>query len=711
MPVLGDAPQASASPLGHPPIARSLPWHHVWLATGGYLLVALLVLLPVLPHFATAIPGGLIAATDGWQNVWNLWWIAEALRSGQDPLFTPLLFHPTGVALHLQTLGLANGLPLLPVTLIWGPTAAYNLALVLALSLTGLAGYLLALRVTPNPWAAFGAGLLLTLAPWHLTRLYDGQLELITLQWAAFYLVALLRVLERGRSRDSVVAGGVLALTGLTSWYYLVFMLLLSLGVALLWTPFGFQAWRQRIAQASLILVIAGALLLPVLGPALLTATDPQQIYQPEPGELANRSANLLDFGLPSYLHPLWGPTLFLQVSAAWHNYSGDWNVALGWSVLALVGFGAWRQWSLSWRWLVLASAALLLTLGPELQIGPWRSGIPLPYAALEQIPGLSLGRRPSLFTAIITLTLVPPLALGLAAGLQASRGRPLLRALAVGLILFELLPAPWPLLSAQVHPIYTELAQRPGAIIELPTAAYKYIEPQRAQMVHGRPLVGGYLARPPRDPWPYLAPAVRPIWYFAPEPADPFFAGSGGPIDALVSYGITDLVVRWDQLESGQEIAAQAILDQVVPGLDPVYRDATLSVYQLPTTPPPQPSAALTGPGWNPPEGGAQPWRWMGEAGTIALVNPGPEPRLMTLALSAMSFERPREVTLQLNHAPAGTWTVGGQGRDQVNFHFWLPAGTHWLDLSAPADLEPRPNSSRMLSITLTEMRLITPP
>ncbi|MFV9505238.1 MAG: hypothetical protein AB4911_11810 [Oscillochloridaceae bacterium umkhey_bin13] len=683
-----------------------------WLATLGYLLVALCVLAPVLPSFSTAIPGGLIAATDGWQNVWNLWWIAEALRSGQNPLVTPLLFHPHGVDLHLQTLGLANGLPLVPVTLLWGPSAAYNLALLLALWLTGLAGYALALQVTPHHGAAFGAGLLLTLAPWHLTRLYDGQLELITLQWAVFYLVALLRVIKHGCWQTSLLAGVLLALTGLTSWYYLVFMLLVSLGVALLWTPFTLAAWRQRLGQTSLILLVAGLLLLPILGPALRTATDPQQLYQPEADEIVARSANLLDFILPSYLHPLWGEIVFRQISAAWHNYSGDWNVALGWSVLALAIYGARTSWSLAWRWLVLAGGALLLALGPELQFGPWRSGIPLPYALLDQIPGLSLGRRPSLFTAIITIALVPPLALGLTALLQARRGHPIPRSLVLGLVIFELLPSPWPLLSAQIHPIYHELAQRPGAIIELPSAAYKYVEPQRAQMVHGRPLVGGYLARSPRDPWPYLAPAVRPIWYLEPEPADPFFVGSGGPIDALVSYGITDLVVRWDQLEPGQEIRAKAILAQVVPDLAPVYADSMISVYQLPTTPAPQPGAALTGPGWHPPEGDPnQPWRWMGEQGVIALINPGPEPQRMSLSLAAMSFERPREVTLSLNEAPAGTWTVGGQGRDQVMLHFWLPAGTHWLELHAPADPEPRPNSTRLLSITLTETRLLTRP
>ena len=44
-----------------------------------YLLLTLLLLASVLPHFGTALPGTGIAYTDGWQNVWNLWWFQHAL--------------------------------------------------------------------------------------------------------------------------------------------------------------------------------------------------------------------------------------------------------------------------------------------------------------------------------------------------------------------------------------------------------------------------------------------------------------------------------------------------------------------------------------------------------------------------------------------------------------------------------------------------------
>jgi hypothetical protein len=831
---------------------------YLLLAGAGYTLVALLLLGPVVGAFATAIPGGPVAHTDGWQNVWNLWWVQQALTKGQNPFETPLLFYPQGASLYLQTLGITNGLLVLPVTLIWGPVAGYNTALLLALTLTGLAGYALALHVITNRWAAFLAGLLLTCTPFHLTRVWDGQLELAALQWPTLYLLFLVRALEGDRRRDALLAGILLAITGLTSWYYLLFMVLMSLGVLVLWAvPLGRGArgpgsrrttddrppttdsggrttddgrpttddqrlttasaqhttndqrpttaskWTSAddgqqsaddgqqqadgvqqtarsgqqsavssrrtavggrrkpgalVTQAALTAAVAVALLLPVLVPALDTATREGAVVQPEPDEVVARSANLLDFWLPSYLHPLWGDAVFAWVKPAWHNFSGDWNAALGYSVVALAVLGAVRNWRIAWRWFVLAGGALLFALGPELQIAGWRSGLPLPYALLDQLPGLSLGRRPVLFVAAATIALVPPTALGLAAldklirrrghplaqpsanplpvqteraeaseirrSLQAASSRsPWLRgfvaqaeanfrkavlvwALPLTLIAFELMPRPWPPLSADVHPAYHTLRDEAGAVLEVPPAAYKYVEPQRAQLVHGQPIPGGYLARPPSYPWPNLMPAVRPLWKMRPEPADPFLAGSDGPVAALRSYGIGAVVVRWNQIEPERREAVNAALAQALPGVAPAYSDETLALYRVPDGSA-GPIAALAGDGWQRPEGdGAQRWRWMGPEGDLVLINPGPDPERMTLTLAAHSFQRPRVVQLTLDGAPAGEWIVG-LDRTEVTLHYWLTPGVHRLTLTAPADREPIAGSSRELSIALREARL----
>ena len=49
--------------------------HHVY-ALLGYLALTLLMTYPLVSEFARAIPGD---GFDGWQNVWNLWWVKRAL--------------------------------------------------------------------------------------------------------------------------------------------------------------------------------------------------------------------------------------------------------------------------------------------------------------------------------------------------------------------------------------------------------------------------------------------------------------------------------------------------------------------------------------------------------------------------------------------------------------------------------------------------------
>jgi len=684
----------------------------VWLAAlAGYTLVALLLMAPILPAFGAAIPGGPVAAVDGWQNVWNLWWVRLALFTGRDPFVTDLLFFPEGAALHLQTLGFINGVLVLPVTALWGPVAGYNAAMLLSLILCGMAGYALALRVCGARRAAFVAGLIFTLSPFHLTRIWDGQLELASLHWPALYALFVLRAVEDGRWRDALLAGVFLACTGLSSWYYLLFMGLYALGFALLWAsgPGGTRvAPRQALGQAGLSLLVGGLLLLPVLAPALrLALGSPGAVHQFEGEEALRRSANLLDFWLPSYLHPLWGDWLFKRVGKAWHDYSGDWNVALGYGVLALSALGVARRPQRAWRWLALAGMALLFALGPRLQIGPWQSGLPLPYALLEALPGIGLGRRPLLFTAVATIALIPPIALGLRAlGAMVGERRRWLLALPLGVIAFELAIGPWPLLPADTHPLNQRLAAGTGVVFDMPAAGYKHIEPQRAQLVHARPIPGGYLARPPRYAWPHMAPGARALWRMHPEPASPFLEGSDGPLAALAFYGVRDVVVRWDQIEPEAVPGVRAALEQAMPGLAPVFEDGTRSLYQVPASPG-RAIAAFSGDGWQRPESdGQQTWRWMGPEGVLTLINPGTEVRRFTLLLVAQSYRAPRAVTLSLDDAPAGTWLVN-RGPSRVYLHFWLPPGEHRLVLRAPADREELPDSSRLLSIVLLEARL----
>jgi len=690
------------------------PIHAHWaFAVAGYLAAGLLVLAPLLPRFGDAIPGGPVAAVDGWQNVWNLWWTSRALAAGRNPFYTDLLFFPEGAPLYLQTLGITNGLLALPATALWGPVAGYNLALLLSLVLGGLGAYALALHVGAGPRAAFVAGLFFTCSPYHLTRIYDGQLELAAVQWLPFFTLFLLRAIRGGQRRDALLAGLLLAAIGYTSWYYLLFMAIISAAIVLLSAtrraPLagGALSAARRWSQAALTALVAAALLLPALLPAFAGRGD---VVAERAEETAARSANLLDVLLPSYLHPIWGDALFTAVGRAWHDYSGDWNAALGYAPLALAAIAAWRAPRAAAPWLAMLALSLLFALGPELQVGPWRSGLPLPYALLDALPGLSLGRRPALFVAVATVALVPLTVLGLAALSQLPRQRRWVPALAVGVLAFELLPRPYPLLSAEVPAVYAELAGRPGALLEVPPPRYKYSLPQLAQTIHGRPLLGGYLARSPRYPWPGEAPGLRSLWGMRPVAGAPFIAGSAGPLAAMRAYGVGDVVVRWDQIAPERHAEVEAALAQALPGLPPAYADGAISVFQVPNGPL-APVAGLAGAGWGRPEGDeGRSWRWMGERGEIVLVNPGRQPVIAELSLRVQSYGGPRDLRLALDGADLGAQPLGA-AEQALRLRLPLPPGLHRLALLADPVRENGDPDARLLSLALLDAQLATRP
>src|SRR5436309_356838 len=118
--VLGAGPHTTvgeeqdATALAAPP--RALRYHLG--AVLGYFALAVVVTYPAVAHFTSAVPGDLIADRD--QNLWNLWWIREALGRLANPFHTGLLYYPYGVDLYYHTLGLPQGIMGLVPQLLWG---------------------------------------------------------------------------------------------------------------------------------------------------------------------------------------------------------------------------------------------------------------------------------------------------------------------------------------------------------------------------------------------------------------------------------------------------------------------------------------------------------------------------------------------------------------------------------------------------------------
>src|SRR5262249_10435802 len=113
----------------------------------GYLLLSLFVTYPLLLHFTTLAIGE--HYFDRTQSVWNVWWVAQALFiPPTNPFHTDLLFYPQGADLYFHDLSLPISLIMVAPLLVLGPAAAFNFGVLVALTLTGYAGFRLVLYLT-----------------------------------------------------------------------------------------------------------------------------------------------------------------------------------------------------------------------------------------------------------------------------------------------------------------------------------------------------------------------------------------------------------------------------------------------------------------------------------------------------------------------------------------------------------------------------------
>lgn len=135
------------------------PLRTVGAGIGGlalYATAAVIAYAPSWAHPTSVVIGG--GGGDPAQTMWYLRWVPWAIAHGHDPLTTSVANHPYGINLLDQTSVMALGLLLAPVTVLWGPVAAYTVAATLALTLSAGAGYLLCRRFTSWRPAALAGG-------------------------------------------------------------------------------------------------------------------------------------------------------------------------------------------------------------------------------------------------------------------------------------------------------------------------------------------------------------------------------------------------------------------------------------------------------------------------------------------------------------------------------------------------------------------------
>jgi hypothetical protein len=441
---------------------------------------------------------------DPMLNAWILWWNAQAVpfstRWWNAPVFHPM---PGALALSEHLAGIAAfTTPLLMAGV--SPVVAYNLALLLSFVLCGFFMYLLVLRLTGSPWAAFCAGVAFAYAPYRAGHL--SHLQVLTAQWLPLQLLGLHAYLDSGRRGWLAVFGLAWILQALSNGYYLLFAVPLVL-LWLAWFVAAHRRWRRGLA----IVAVWGVSCLALL-PGLLTYRDVHETL----GVTRSRGEMLMfSARRSSFLAPPEGLSLWPAAS----NRTPEGDLFPGLTIVVVLGLAlvhaTIRRGDAAVRcrrellvfYAVAAVAMGALACGPA----PFEAGAAgwlRPYEWLMHLPGYGALRVPARFAMLMVLCLAVAGGIGLAMLLPAS---PRARAAAAVVAAAALAAEGWvgqlagtrP--PARLAPVQADVT----AVLELPPHDIAVnLGAMWRGMSHGLPVVNGYSGHIP----PHYDVLVRSI-------------------------------------------------------------------------------------------------------------------------------------------------------------------------------------------------------
>ncbi|HUC06120.1 MAG TPA: hypothetical protein VL961_12020 [Acidimicrobiales bacterium] len=381
-------------------------------------------------HVWTGHPSSTLtcACGDPAQEVWFVAWPAWALSHLANPFFSGSVNVPFGANLESNTSGTLIGLVLSPVTWVWGPVTATNVALTLAPGLSAWGCWVAIRRLVGWKPAAVPAALVFGYSSAIVTSLIFAHasvtlLVIPPLLFAHFHQICIRQ--DSSALHDGLVLALLVVIQFLISPEVLVMCVLLGAAGLVLVCLFGWRtvgeraphAWRAlAIGSVTAAVVLAYPAWLGLAGPqsvsgvlfviAPLAGVVPGGFFSPGPyGELAG---DYVRFG--GYFGRIGPPP----------NYLG-WGVGAAGAGALLV---AWRR-PLVWLMAAMALLTAWVALGSYILSGPaWIKHIPLPWRELSTWPVLK-EILPDQFAPLIVFFVAVVVALGLSAARNWLARRP----------------------------------------------------------------------------------------------------------------------------------------------------------------------------------------------------------------------------------------------------------------------------------------------
>ncbi len=202
------------------------------------------------PRGSYLIDGKLQATRDAGVYVWDFWWMAHQILHLSNPWFTRAIAAPVGSQLGYHALMPLDGVVMLPVTLLFGPSASYNLLSILMPGLMGYAMYRAARLWLPGQLAPLAAGAFYGLSAemawhaWYQLNLAAGVLFL------PVALEAAIRLRRSPRWPQALFLGAAIGCSLLSDQESAVLVAILAAVVLLPWL-LGARSWDGLVPAAS----------------------------------------------------------------------------------------------------------------------------------------------------------------------------------------------------------------------------------------------------------------------------------------------------------------------------------------------------------------------------------------------------------------------------------------------------------------------------
>jgi hypothetical protein len=349
-------------------------------AAGGRPVIRHLVLLAV--YLAAGIALTWPRTTYLWRHllpetrdtsgyVWDLWWTAHQVVHLANPFYTNHMAAPVGIQLGFDTTMPLAGLIMTPVTLLFGPSASFDVLTALAPGLTCYLMYRAARLWLAEPGAIaagalFGLSSMLAWQDWMHLNIALGTLFL------PMTLEAVVRLRRQPRARQGVILGAVLGASLVVNQESAVMAVLLAVVGLLPWLIRHPRADRLRALGWGAL--AAGIVASPQLIAMITQAAGGGASVNGRTLAVTGKTygVGLFDLFNPTQRVAAYGLTGLAKAAASSDGRIGEampmYGVVL--TVLALCGLvAAWRR-SSAWKLAALWLGCSWLALGAVLWIG-----------------------------------------------------------------------------------------------------------------------------------------------------------------------------------------------------------------------------------------------------------------------------------------------------------------------------------------------------